>query len=954
MSRLIFEGDTVSRFGKSIPTPFIEKIKIYENDIVADIAIYLHITDDDEINQSIYEDLSNLELYAGLGVIYRIPDRLELGTIFELVSDNIYNNEGQRFAKFMYSRSSIDREMQDFSASDRAISINRSIYYSCFIAIAKDEAGTLNKELHSFKEVNQFDREGLHSVYKNFSSPLIYEKVFSQRVRRSAPQRLATEPIVIYEDSSGVPYEDTPLESIQRNYYKTTDNFRILLKDQLQGIVDTFSGTQSQQALSFVDSISFIAETKNADVDFIVELDKLRNSFPSRTSTSELGLLYNQLKTVLFAANDTLILGDPVTKKIVPNTKLIDLRDLIVFQVEEWSRKNTETYEPRPDDTGDILYSNVLMERQQLETKKFLTLNEGRRTESQVVYDGSGTLLEPNYDITSTFGYFFFDYEKSLHKKSNISQIYEVQKLLNVFGNNSLDAYFSIKKTEMIRFSRTILRRKIITPYIDNRPLTNLIEAPQSAGPKVVYKVVEEIQLDDEQVETKTDIPYVMPRGFDTVQGLDGYRLMAFEFQDYEDTDSSTLPGGSYRFNVFIEDDTLDFYDTMVKMYEECLEELRSYLNKAEDFCSYNNIDGRFNDFFLTAIVEQYSSEEEYPWIKVPKIFSFHLDLINNQFGEQLELMLTYASNISATISPENGTLLALQNFVYEMTTFYEKYYGETGEITKIVSSRRDTEGNFATSLRDNTEFIATLGFDDLPDVLDTTPDAQPPPVIKLWNGLEAVLTKEFVKINIGTIAGTVAFARSKKQSVDEFLEDNGGGVVDIGLVDLVFERGLLQKILGIGAATGGASRLVGAAIAASQPTAGVSLIIGGIILTVVATVALILAMIFDVPKRVRTREIVRFINKFISRIQNQSRRLTYEGKKALIEREFRFAFGDSKDRPTAYKKLEQKDIDFLKGEKAKLGNIGLLTIASENKNLYDVSSWFERRTKNVRNGNDA
>ena len=30
MSRLIFEGDTISRFGKKIPTPFIDKIKIYD------------------------------------------------------------------------------------------------------------------------------------------------------------------------------------------------------------------------------------------------------------------------------------------------------------------------------------------------------------------------------------------------------------------------------------------------------------------------------------------------------------------------------------------------------------------------------------------------------------------------------------------------------------------------------------------------------------------------------------------------------------------------------------------------------------------------------------------------------------------------------------------------------------------------------------------------------------
>ena len=49
MSRLIYDGNTVERFGKTIPTPFIEKIKIYEDEIEADISIYLHITDDDAI-----------------------------------------------------------------------------------------------------------------------------------------------------------------------------------------------------------------------------------------------------------------------------------------------------------------------------------------------------------------------------------------------------------------------------------------------------------------------------------------------------------------------------------------------------------------------------------------------------------------------------------------------------------------------------------------------------------------------------------------------------------------------------------------------------------------------------------------------------------------------------------------------------------------------------------------
>jgi hypothetical protein len=230
MSRLIYNGDTIGRFGKTIPTPFIEKIKIYEDEIEADISIYLHITDDAATNQSIYDDLSNLRLYAGFGIINQQPDRLSLGTNFVLVNDNIYNNEGKRFAKFMFSRNSSTRELQAFPIS-RAISdsSNRETYYSCFIAISNDEDGAINRDLHSLSQASEFDRQGVYGVLRNVSSPLIYEKVFTAPRRGRAPNdggtanRLATDPITIYTDGSDVPYESVPLKSIQKNYHKTTD-----------------------------------------------------------------------------------------------------------------------------------------------------------------------------------------------------------------------------------------------------------------------------------------------------------------------------------------------------------------------------------------------------------------------------------------------------------------------------------------------------------------------------------------------------------------------------------------------------------------------------------------------------------------------------------------------------------------------------------------------------------
>jgi hypothetical protein len=184
------------------------------------------------------------------------------------------------------------------------------------------------------------------------------------------------------------------------------------------------------------------------------------------------------LKDILFSANDALLLGEGLQKKLVPNTKLIDLRGTISGQ--EWSRRDEVTYEPRVDDTGDILYRNVFMERQQIETPKAVILSTGEKR----IYDTGSGLREPNFDVTS---YFFFDYEKALHKKSNISQIYEVEKLLEIFGNHALDGFFQFQRTELRKFSRSNQIRIIITRYKDNLPLTQQLRAASGTVP--VYKL---------------------------------------------------------------------------------------------------------------------------------------------------------------------------------------------------------------------------------------------------------------------------------------------------------------------------------------------------------------------------------------------------------------------------------------------------------------------------------
>ncbi len=726
MSRLIFEGDTINRFGKKIPTPFIEKIKIFEDKIESTISIYLHITEDDAANQAIYEDLSNLRLFSGFGQTREQSVKLNLkdNDYFALVGENIYNSEGKRFAKFTF----ISREpyQQDFQLS-RALSDsqNRETYYSCFIAVVNDEDSTganRNRQLLGLSSDNNqtklFDRRGTYNIYSNVSSPLVYEKVFTAPVGGVGANILANDPILIYEDSLGLPCESIPLQSIQKDYYKTTDSFREDLKKQIDDLITSYGTTEDQQLQSFLDSISYIAQTESNGVIFLTELDRVRNSFPSRTSTSQLGVLYNRLKTIIFSANDALILGESLQKKIVPNTKLVDLRGTFLGPTPEWRRREEDSYEPRVDGTGDILYRTVFMERQQIEAPKIVTLST-----SVSFYDAGSGITVPDFDVTSIFGYFFFDYEKSLHKKSNISQVYEVQKLLDIFGNGVLDPYFQIERTELRKFRFNDETRRIITRYTDGLPSNQNYRFANGITPvrKVVYSGAS-------PAASSTEIPYVVPRAFETVSGLDGYRLIAFEFQDFEISIDSISPWQSYRFNVFIDDNTLDFYKMLVEQFEENIKLLKEYLSFAEEFCSYNNIDDRFNDFFTKAVTEFYVQKGSKPWQLVPKLYAIHADLIRDKFSGVRSSIAKFAEEQAILISPENGTLEQLRNFTETVEGFYNKYYSyDTGEITVQISARISPDGNLQPSLRDNVRFIATIGWDELPDVIDFTVDPQPP-----------------------------------------------------------------------------------------------------------------------------------------------------------------------------------------------------------------------------------
>ncbi len=701
MSRLIFEGNTIERFGTNIPTPFIEKVNVYADSIEPTISIFLQVTDDNSINEQIIEEIGNFTLFSSIH-----PSGTDLSS-FQIVKDDYYNSEGVRYAKL---------SLTEVGAFDP---IRKRLY--CFIYINTDESGVPNDALDSSHKTITPPAAGAASYNRRqaYSSHYVYEDIYTPPLNT-----IVSGDREIYKDAEGLTYFMTPLKTLQGTYRKDQRDIRGQTSKAIEALVESYGESPMPQLSGLLDGLSMIVETKGEKVDFITSLDELRGKFPKRTSVSPVGLLYKRVSEIIQQANEALNQMERVTRSVVANNKIVDLRGLAALSSENWVRRSSDSYNPRPDDTGEYLYEKFLVERRLLDADE--------ETAAGLVYEEG--VIKGKEDYVSTFGYFFFDYEKALHKKSNISQIYNVDTIHKVISDKVLAPFFQIQKTTLRKFGRTgsgatAIKRTITTRFADG-VATRCRARPSS---KVTFKAT------GDTTSSRVEKAYCVPRNFDLVESIDDYRLMAFEFQNYEAMSEAPREAGqSYRFSIHIKDDTIELYDNLVQSYLDSLNSLREYYEAASEFCSYNNIDGRFNDFFVDKMKEGYPDIQ--PWVIAPKQFVVHNQLLFELYGDGFyNTGRILSRQITSTISPESGTLSALGSFLDEMQAIYDTMYSPSGEIGRIVGRPQLSYGagvpTISRSLRDNDIYVATTGYDALPNIADFTPEEPLPDTITRWNG---------------------------------------------------------------------------------------------------------------------------------------------------------------------------------------------------------------------------
>lgn len=740
MSRLIFEGDTRERFGKLFPKPFIEEIRVFDEHIEADVALYFEIeegvtalqfiTNNNFENLRIYigpqvktteilagasvpigvtEDIISLLLDSSNDFFYQNPLSISEGglalapLLSSFDSESFYNSEGKKFIKFFISRNiqaGTSSDFELFFRQDRGESsylLTYSFFGDMFDEVSQyfNDLSLLNKALFPFYYTVRHEYENNKSNFrllKSQVSELSYEKV------TNSDGTMASGRTSVYLEQDGNYYNKIPLMSLDRNYRKTNLINHSQVANTIQPIIQPFVGTIEE-----ADLISSTLQTNMNNPRLLIELQRNINNFSNKSTATTTGTLYEQLVTAVSDIDSVLVGSDTVEKRLEVNSKVIDLRGDVTF-IDQNSQLNLDNIRPQGGTQQRYVYPFML-------TCNKVAFHDGTvgqeyLNETPTVEDIEFLQSTAEHTVFYTNLYSFFDFEKTINFDSNISEFFNPYNIFQLFDKNVLNKYFKVKQVDLFkRFTEADSQENLDT-------LSNIFQARidvennvcslQKRNLKQLIRTTKFIVSYRGNVTKETAFTNIRKIKFEPLAAEFGqidYRLFTINLEDYD-----IIPRNSYIRYIIeysVEDSTMEFFLLLKELIFSEFNRIEEYYNLASEFCSYNNIDGRFNDFFQESMQTYPFSEklqileQEHPWQTAPFVYfmleslieasylnegdySFSNRKINGSLIDINKLKNTIDLE-SQLISPIGGNLENLEVFylkIQQMKTLFEKENG--------------------------------------------------------------------------------------------------------------------------------------------------------------------------------------------------------------------------------------------------------------------------------------
>lgn len=670
MSNIVLKGDVIQDLGEYLPNPYIERIEVTTTEpdqigIEIQYSLLFMISDEYDAND-IIEQLNNINLFACFKSENTASQLSKNEVMFHLtntmtstfVDFNFYQLDSESIIEKLSNGDYAD-DLYD-SEDRRVLKVSATTRYNLETTrtrlkfdLKNDKIETLDVEqytehvycymLSSLLDSATLITSTTPKAYLNTSN-IAYEKVFSPGLN------VLREEEVIYLGTQGEKYGYTPLLALNRNYYKTQTISRETIISKVNSLINRFENRSAGPLADSVSSIKYVLGEESESENLLVELDKVRRSFPNKTNNNPVGNLYSAYSKLLQNINSSFPPSDRLTKQKYLTGKVVDMRG-----------SNLSFNPPTTGGGGSPLSQNLFF----IDRQRISDADDDAGAQS----NGS-----------RNYGVFMLKFEEMIKQNSVMAEHFDVDRLYNVTLPDDLGGlkrmlysylkmnYASIKKSN----GATVGMSLSALIYDPSPPLGGSVYQQST----LLYGGIGLREYYDTQLETtfNNDLIEYDFNFADQTQN----KIRCFYFQDLDSYSAryevqEAASGGIkfiYDIEVSMEDLTGQFVKKTIIKYVNAMGDLKDYKDYAQQVCSYNNLENRFNDFFINSISEEFGVKK--PWEFAPTIYSVLAYILKGvENFETADETRKYARNLINEISPQNGSLESLVAFYDLMDGFY-------------------------------------------------------------------------------------------------------------------------------------------------------------------------------------------------------------------------------------------------------------------------------------------
>ena len=662
MSNIVLKGDVIQDLGEYLPNPYIERIEVTTTEpdqvgIEIQYSLLFMISDEYDAND-IIEQLNNINLFACFKSENTASQLSKNEVMFHLtntttstfVDFNFYQLDSESIIKKLSNGDYAD-DLYD-SEDRRVLKVSATTSYNLETTGTRTKIDLKNDKTETF-DVEQYTEHvycymlssllnsatltdsTISKAYLNTSN-IAYEKVFSPGLN------VLREEEVIYLGTQGEKYGYTPLLALNRNYYKTQTISRETIISKVNSLIKRFKNRSVGPLADSVNSIKYVLREESESENLLVELDKVRRSFPNKTNNNPVGNLYAAYSKLLQNINSSFPPSDRLTKQKYLTGKVLDLRAAPVAEYVIQEPSSLSEYIPK-----DMFF-----------------LHRERISEDETS------------DLAINRGMFFIRYEEMFKRESNIASLLNIDKLYETVSGTDLESlkrmlfsYFRVTEVyvekgcyedeSLVSLQQNNLRyASVATDRLNRAAPPTLSYFP--TAPTAVEEVDSQLKNSIKEYNFAFDNPDERLLSY-AILDIDSYTAL-YEMSQIDQYGSMNF---AYYINATFYDETQEFAEILLNKFIQINDNLRSYVALSEQRCSFNNIDNRFNGFFVDSIRGEYP-DEVYPWEAAPAIYTLMVYVLTDQF-DSFEDAIRYSKNVAATISPESGNLQSLTDFAVRM-----------------------------------------------------------------------------------------------------------------------------------------------------------------------------------------------------------------------------------------------------------------------------------------------